>query len=177
MEGFQPLHNQHLEYIMEAKKEMSFFMDWITHGYQVIVRIPQNPHRCDASNNPLTYFERINIIQKSLVSSGVNKKDFAFIPFPIENPEKLPDFLPTSVPIYTTICDEWNSYKITILEKVGYKVIVLFNRESTVIRGKIIRSEILNDGKNWENLVPESTVDAVYKLDLERQAWEYYQII
>ena len=56
----------------------------------------------------------------------------------------LPNFLPTSVPIFTTINDTWNEYKIETLRKIGYEVISLWEDRNKEYNGIKIRELIVN---------------------------------
>lgn len=167
---FQPLHNQHLEYILEAKKCCDFLWIGITqYDIKRLQSSPNSPHREEAFNNPLTYFERITVLRESLTERGIKDNEYSFIPFPIDYPASLPDFLPIDIPIFTTICDSWNQHKIKILEELGYRVMVLFERQQNVIRGEELRVEIVNDILEWKKKVPQSSVLAVKKLKIKQR--------
>jgi hypothetical protein len=62
------------------------------------------------------------MIRSALLSGGVQSERFAVIPFPIEDPAELLDFLPSTVPVFTTVYDAWNEEKIRLLTEVGYTV-------------------------------------------------------
>lgn len=161
---FQPLHNEHLDYLLEAKKYCDFLWVGITQiNIQELFENPASPHRAEPKNNPLTYFERVELISDALVNHGVTKNEFGITPFPIENEKCLTDFLPTSIPIFTTICDQWNLFKIHLLEKKGYRVIVLKERHGEILRGEQIRKEIQSENNIWINKVPQATVKFVEK--------------
>src|SRR5437763_1227629 len=117
---FQILHNEHLEYILGAKERCRYL--WIGLTQFDIRNLAPSPalHRQMAVNNPLTFAERVEMITDALVMSGIDRDEFGFVPFPIENWQRLPDFLPLAVPCFTTICDEWNEEKIRRLEGIGY---------------------------------------------------------
>lgn len=112
-------------------------------------------------NNPLTYYERVSVITQALIEAGVLQSEFGVFPFPIESPESLPNFLPTSIPCLTTICEQWNREKIRLLERIGYKVVVLYERKVKKITGSRIRDEICLGIEGWRTLVPAATVRAV----------------
>ena len=59
---------------------------------------PLGRHRERPESNPLTFFERIGIISDVLIESGIDRSKFGFVPFPIETPQRLPDFMSVSVP-------------------------------------------------------------------------------
>jgi len=106
-------------------------------------------HRELPQNNPLTFFERVQMIRSALLDAHVSAQEFSFTPFPIEMPAHLPNFLPNSVPCFTTICEEWNRRKIKVLKDLGYSVEVLWERENKVITGSIIRGQLAAGSSEW----------------------------
>ena len=165
---FQPFHNDHLEYVLAAKKQCKFL--WIGITKYDITKFETSPlgrHRERPENNPLTYFERITAIGDALVEAGVSQSAFGFVPFPIETPSHLPAFMPTSIPCFTTICEDWNKEKIRVLRDYGYEVIVLWEREKKLITGGAIRQSIMEGGSKWMQMVPPATARAVERLKLK----------
>src|SRR5271169_4771736 len=79
---FQPLHNDHVEYIMEAKKRCEYLWIGIT-KYDVDQLNPLGRHRERPEANPLTFFERIKIIKEALIDFDISPANFGFLPFPI----------------------------------------------------------------------------------------------
>lgn len=164
---FQPFHNDHLEYALSAKKQCEFL--WIGITKYDITPIDASPlarPRERPDHNPLTYFERINIIAGALAEAGIGRSSFGFVPFPIETPNRLPLFMPISIPCFTTIREEWNREKIRVLESTGYKVIVLWERLEKTITGGRIREDIAVGGAKWKEFVPQATARAVEELNL-----------
>jgi nicotinamide mononucleotide adenylyltransferase len=164
---FQPFHNDHLDYTLAAKQQCRFLWIGITkYDIAPIDATPLGLPREMPDHNPLTYFERINIIGEALAEAGVNRDSFSFVPFPIETPKRLPLFMPRSVPCFTTIREEWNRKKIQVLKEAGYEVIVLWERLEKIIQGGLIRDDIVAGGVNWKEIVPPATVRAVERLNL-----------
>src|SRR5438045_3217769 len=96
---FQPPHNGHLEYILEAKRRCEFLWIGITsYNIRKLYLMDAAPHRAQRAANPLTYFERVQIITEMLIDAGLARSEFACTPFPIEQPEELPSFLSTTIP-------------------------------------------------------------------------------
>jgi nicotinamide mononucleotide adenylyltransferase len=167
---FQPFHNDHLDYALAAKKRCEFLWIGIT-KYDVtpIDASPLARPRERPDHNPLTYFERINIIAEVLVDAGIRRDSFGFVPFPIETPSRLPLFMPTSIPCFTTIREEWNREKIEVLKATGYEVIVLWERLEKTIAGGAIREDIVAGGSKWKDIVPRATATAVERLKLRER--------
>ena len=164
---FQPLHNEHLEYLRLAKDRCEFL--WIGITMPDITPLHLNPlgrHRERPDANPLTYFERTSIISEALTDLSINKTAFDFVPFPIETPPSLNNYLPTHIPCLTTVCEPWNREKIAVLERFGYSVLVLFERKEKQITGADIRRRIREGDDTWRSLVPTATARATERLDL-----------
>ena len=141
---FQPFHNEHLEYVLAAQALCDFL--WIGITKYDVTSTDLNPLgavRERPENNPLTFYERVHTIRESLIDAGVPGAAFGFVPFPIETPRRLHSFLATSVPCYTTICEQWNRDKIEVLRALGYDVRVLWERPTKNITGAAVRSDIL----------------------------------
>ena len=164
---FQPFHNEHLEYVLAAKKRCGFL--WIGITKHDITSADLNllgAHRELPQNNPLTFFERVEMIREALLDAQVSPGEFSFTPFPIEMPAHLPNFLPNVIPCFTTICEEWNRRKIKVLMDLGYSVEVLWERESKAITGSIIRGHLVEGSSDWRSMVPPATAKAIDRLDL-----------
>jgi len=164
---FQPFHNEHMDYVLAARAKCDFLWVGIT-KYDITPSefTPLGRHRERPENNPLTYFERVSIIMESLIEAGVEKGSFGFVPFPIETPQRLAEFLPLSVPCFTTVCEDWNREKIRLLRGYGYNVIVLWERTKKLVTGGAIREDIISGGSAWRSMVPAATIRAVERLEL-----------
>ena len=161
---FQPFHNGHLEYVLAAQKQSDFLWIGITKfDIEATELSPLGRIREKPENNPLTFYQRVTMIESALIENGVQRDEFAFIPFPIEKPIKLGQFLPTSVPCFTTVYEEWNREKISVLESFGHKVIVLWERQRKEISGGQIRSDMITRGTRWKEMVPNATVTSMSK--------------
>jgi nicotinamide-nucleotide adenylyltransferase/phosphinothricin biosynthesis protein PhpF len=167
---FQPPHKGHLEYILEAKRRCEFLWIGITR-YDLFDDTPCDvaTHRATLTSNPLTYYERTHILSAILLQSGIAPNAFGFTPFPIDRPTRIPQFVPTSVTIYTTLYDEWNRHKIKILEEAGYTVIVLWERSEKQYEGHLVREAIKSDSSAWESMVPASAVELIKQMQLKNR--------
>lgn len=164
---FQPFHFGHLEYLLEAKKHCNFLYVGITQfNIDQLADSPLDTHRQDPASNPLNYFERHEMITNVLLEAGLDMSQFNVNPFPLDEPRSLKYFLPSTVPIFTTICDEWNISKISMLEELGYKVKVLFTREDKKYNGVTIRHLIREGDDKWKEMLPSASIQAVerYKI-------------
>lgn len=157
---FQPFHNGHLEYVMGAMEKCSHLYVGITQ-YQTEHLVNASdlaPHRAMHSENPLTFFERLGCIRRALEDVGVLPDRYTVIPFPIERPASLPEFLPTTVPIFTTIYDDWNREKVRVLNHQGYDVEVLWERTTKAISGSQVRAALADGAAQVEEWVSPSVL-------------------
>lgn len=160
---FQMFHNDHLKYALLAKQQCEKLIVGITSPENTsLIREEVDPHRSEVAANPFTYYERYNMVKLALLEAGVKREDFEIVPYPIERPEILYNYVPLSATSFFTIYDKWGYEKLDRLKELGYGTVVLFdNREknmcSTEIRQKIV------DGTNWKDMVP----NAVYKYIME----------
>jgi cytidyltransferase-like protein len=161
---FQPLHNGHLKYVLRAKELCDFLWVGITqYNVNSLAESPKDRHRQESIHNPLTYFERAEMITDVLLDSSLKLSQFDIIPFPIERPECLPGFLPTTVPIFTTINDQWNIEKINTLRSIGYEVVTLWEDVEKEFNGMNIRKLICLGDETWKQQVPPATIRIIEK--------------
>lgn len=167
---FQPLHNGHLEYILAAKEMCDFLyvgLTQLTIGRLQDVSVAA-PHRATRLNNPLTYFERLSLLREALTDAGVSSDSCLVVPFPIEDDggRYLSEFLPLTVPMLTTVYDDWNREKVALLRGLGYRVEILWERNSKDVVGSTVRESILIGDGRYAEMVPAATARAVEQLDL-----------
>lgn len=153
---FQPFHNGHLDYLMSAFGRCQFLHIGITQFTRIFIDDRGMPRNL-SSSNPLTYWQRVEIIRSSLEAEGVSRDRFAFTPFPIETPSLLPEFISREIVCYTTIVSEWNNEKIQTLEDQGYTVEVLPTSVADGVRvttGTSIREMFRSGRADWRSFVP-----------------------
>jgi nicotinamide-nucleotide adenylyltransferase len=129
-----------------------------------------DPERSDPSNNPLSYFERLEVIRGALTQEGVDRSRFEIVPFPISRPELLRNYVPASCVFHLTIYDRWGERKHELLAAEGFEVNLLWRRplEEKGVTGKDVRARIA-DGRAWEHLVPAGAVKALRSLGIEQR--------
>jgi cytidyltransferase-like protein len=170
---FQPLHLGHMEYLERAAELADYLFIGLTQPDVRALRVTTEArHRSEAVNNPLTFFERMHLITEALDNVGIDKGRFSIIPFPIETPEALPDYLPIGITCFTTIVEDWNRLKIERLRAVGYHVEVLWERTEKAYRGETVRRLIQEGDQRWKSMVPVATVRAIERLRLAQRLAE-----
>lgn len=154
---FQGLHMGHMEFLLEAKKRCDFLVVGIT-NYDIHSRFLSQEAglgRFRPQSNPFTFYERMMMIRLSLQEAGVPLEEFTIVPFPIEQPEKISQFVPEGVTFFQTVYDQWGQDKLETLRRLGYETEVMWVRreEDRFTSGTQVR-EHMAAGEPWEELVP-----------------------
>lgn len=163
---FQMLHKGHMEYLLAGKARCGHLIIGISNPDPTVTRFSAaNPHRSQAVSNPLTYFERFQMVQGAMVESGVPLEAFDIVPFPINCPELLFNYVPRDAVYYMTLYDQWSLEKKASLEALGCRVEVMWQRTNAekFTSGTEVRTQI-TEGRDWRHLVPEF----VYRYITER---------
>lgn len=167
---FQMLHQGHMEYLLEGKKRCDYLLIGIANPDISLTKYSDAaPHRSSPLANPLTYFERFQMIRGSMLENGIALQEFDIVPFPINYPKLLGNYVPIDAKFYITIYDEWGIRKKEVLEQLGCSVEVMWERtdDERFTSGTEVRDRIAK-GATWENLVPQYVSDYVKrnKIDL-----------
>jgi cytidyltransferase-like protein len=161
---FQPFHLGHFEYLCAAEQRSDHLIIGITQ-YEPDLKDRESPrHRLNSSDNPFSYWERVEIISAALRSARLNLDKFSIVPFPIHMPELIDNFVDSRSIMFTTIYDRWNEEKVRRLEERGFNVCVLWKREIKIYEGKSVRVAMREDRQQFERLVPVGVAEAVYSI-------------
>lgn len=165
---FQVLHKQHLEYIQLAMNNTEHLIIGITNQNPIkeVGTNQEDPNRTNIRNNPFTYYERYMMIKNTMLEEGYLPEQFDIVPFPIEEPYYLKNYLPKNAIHFLTIFDDWGRKKKQILEDAGFLVEVLKDCpfEDKYICSTHIR-KMISDNQEWKHLVPY----AVFKYIVENK--------
>jgi hypothetical protein len=103
------------------------------------------------------------LVRAALVEAGIDQSRFDIIPFPIETPTRLREFVRPGSVCFTTELTPWNAEKIRLLQREGFEVVSLRVSAIDGVRvatGSTIRSLIRSEDESWKRFVPP----AVYEL-------------
>lgn len=153
---FQMLHLGHMEYLLAGKARCQRLIIGISNPDVTVTRFNNaSPHRSLAAANPLTYFERFEMIRGALLESGVPRDTFDIVPFPVNCPELLFNYVPREAKFYMTLYDQWSQEKKAMLESLGCEVEVMWRRTDAerLTSGTEVR-ELIRSGRPWRHLVP-----------------------
>ena len=95
------------------------------------------------------------MIRGSLLESGVPREEFDIVPFPVNCPELLFNYVPRDAKFYMTLYDQWSLEKKAMLEGLGCDVEVMWQRTDAqrLTSGTEVR-DLIRAGQPWAHLVP-----------------------
>lgn len=167
---FQLLHNDHMKYLLAGKEKCKHLIIGICNPEIELTKYTKvNPHRSKKSSNPLTYFERMECIKYSLIEAGVSENEFDIVPFPINFPEKIFNYVSPNAKYYMTIYDEWGEEKLkTLKDELNVDVDVLWRvplKQKGISASEVRR--MIQEGKEWEKYVPNFVYHYITKNNLD----------
>lgn len=162
---FQPFHNGHLEYLRGAYQRSSAVFVGITNPDPARIR-PEasDPLRHLPESNPWSYADRLLMVKAAARDDGLDLARVHVIPFPVNEPELWPAYVPEGVIQYIRLFSEWGGTKVDRMRDAGYEVVVLDEGAEKEVSGADVRAA-LRDGADWEALVPPAVARLIRKLD------------
>ena len=159
---FQPFHNGHLEYLHGAAARSDTVFVGITNPDPRRVREePSDPLRHLPESNPFTYTERLLMIEAVAEDEGI---PVHVIPFPVNEPELWPAYVPEGVTQYLRLFSEWGGTKLDRMREAGYEVVILDEGVEKQISGRDVR-DAMREGREWETLVPAGVARVIHSLE------------
>jgi cytidyltransferase-like protein len=162
---FQPFHNGHLEYLRGAAERSEEVFVGITNPDPARIRPePSDPVRHLPESNPWSYAERMLMVKAAAIDIGLDLARVHPIPFPVNEPERWPAYVPAGVTQYIRLFSDWGGTKLDRLREAGYDVVVLDEGSDKDVSGVEVRAA-LRDGGRWEDLVPPGVARVITSLD------------
>lgn len=166
---FQPLHVGHLEYLLAGKRLAELLVigitspdPWLT-GMELAA-----PERCNPLANPCTYWERLLMVEGSLVEAGISRDEFRIVPFPHSYPERLKYYAPVDALYLLTIYDRWGEVKQRRFEDLGLRTHVLWRRTDKVTSGTELRRLIRESG-DWRSRMPAAAARVIQEQAIDKR--------
>jgi cytidyltransferase-like protein len=162
---FQPFHNGHLEYLLGAYERADEVFVGITNPDPARIK-PEasDPLRHLPESNPWSYVERLLMVKAAARGAGLDLARVHVIPFPVNEPELWPAYVPDGVTQYLRLFSEWGGTKLDRLREAGYEVVVLDEGAEKGLSGAEVRAA-LRDGGDWEALVPAGVAAVLRSLE------------
>jgi cytidyltransferase-like protein len=165
---FQPFHNGHLEYLRGAAHRCDEVFVGITNPDPSRIRPePADPERHLPESNPYTYWERQLMVEAAAGDLGLEPGRLHVIPFPVNEPELWPAYVPDGVTQYLRLFSQWGGTKLDRMREAGYDVVVLDEGAEKEISGSEVRTA-LREGGDWEALVPPGVAEVLRSLERQR---------
>lgn len=154
---FQIFHNGHKRYLLEAMKYCDYIIIGITNpDPSRMKRTEVALHRNEESSNPMTYYERMKMIQKVCEELQIPTENYDIVPAPLDIPENLKYYVPNDILIMITVHDNWSLEKKRRLEVQGYDVKVLFEEYGMEKLSSTYIRKLISEGKEYSSYVPDS---------------------
>lgn len=151
---FQPFHNGHLEYLRGAAERSDELWIGITNPDPARVKPePSDPLRHLPESNPWSYAERLLMAKAAAADADLEPSRVHVIPFPVNEPELWPAYVPPAVTQYLRLFSDWGGTKLERLRAAGYDVVVLDRGATKQVSGADVR-KAMREGGRWEQLVP-----------------------
>jgi len=155
---FQVLHRDHLRYLLAGRALCRHLVVGITNPDPTLTREHRaDPHRSRAEANPLTYYERYQLVRAALAEAGTPLDALSIVPLPINLPDLYRYYVPLDAVFFLSVTDDWGRQKLRTFHDLGLRTHVLWDvppeakgLSAAEIRGRMLR------GEPWEHLVPPS---------------------
>jgi cytidyltransferase-like protein len=162
---FQPFHLGHLEYLRGAAAESDEIFVGITNPDPTRIKPePSDPVRHLPESNPWSYAERLLMVKAAGADLGLDPTGLHVIPFPVNEPELWPAYVPDGVTQYLRLFSEWGGTKLERFRAAGYEVVILDEGVEKAISGADVR-EALRESGDWESLVPPGVARVIRELE------------
>lgn len=166
---FQPLHLEHLDYILYIKDKCDHCVVAITNPFPTEVEPTElSPHRHEPDANPWSFFERYQIIRDALIDSGVPVDCFSIVPLSLDNECSWPSVLPNrdQSMFFVKVFSDWERSKLARFEQAGWPVSVISESEKKGMTASEVRLRLTRGG-DWRSLVPAATQRFIDRRDSE----------
>ena len=162
---FQPFHNGHLEYLRGAAARCDEVFVGITNPDPARIK-PEasDPLRHLPESNPFSYVERLLMVKAAARDAGIELERLHVIPFPVNEPELWPAYVPGDVVQFIRLFSDWGGTKLERLREAGYEVVVLDEGSDKEVSGADVRLA-LREGGDWESMVPFSVAAVLKRLE------------
>jgi len=105
---FQPFHNGHLEYLRGASERCEEVFVGITNPDPRRIRPEDSdPLRHLPESNPYSYVERLLMVKAAALDAGLELDRVHVIPFPVNEPELWPAYVPEDVTQFIRLFSDW----------------------------------------------------------------------
>ncbi len=142
---FQPFHCQHLEMVRFALQHASQILIGITNpDAEHREQHPSSRHRHLAESNPLSLWQRRQLIEAALIEDGLAKSSWDIVAFPLDQSERWPALVPLGTPQLVRVFSEWEREKVRRFEMAGYPTLVIEGDPAERLSASDVRTALRN---------------------------------
>ena len=161
---FQPFHNGHLEYLRGAAERSDEVWIGITNPDPKRIQPEESdPLRHLPEANPYSYSERLLMVEAAAADLGLDPRAVHVIPFPVNEPELWPAYVPAGLTQYLRLFSAWGGTKLERLRAAGYEIVILDEGAKKQLSGADVRAA-MRAGAAWEQLVPPGVARVLAEL-------------
>jgi nicotinamide-nucleotide adenylyltransferase len=162
---FQPFHNGHLAYLRGAAERSDEVWIGITNPDPNRVQFEESdPLRHLPESNPYSYADRLLMAKAAAADVGLDPGRVHVIPFPVNEPQLWPAYVPRGVTQYLRLFSEWGGTKLERLRAAGYEVVILDEGSEKDVSGADVRAA-MRSGDEWTSLVPPGVARVLRELE------------
>jgi cytidyltransferase-like protein len=162
---FQPFHNGHLEYLEGAAERSDEVFVGITNPDPTRIKPEKSdPLRHLPESNPWSYPDRLLMVKAAAADLGLDLARVHVIPFPVNEPDLWPAYVPEGVTQYLRLFSPWGGTKLERLQEARYEVVILDEGAEKELSGSDVR-RALREGGDWESLVPPGVARVIRELE------------
>lgn len=164
---FQPLHREHLAYIVAASARCRRLVVGITNP-DARSWLPEaaDPERHLPEANPFTYYERLAMVEAALGAS-LPGRPVRIVPFPIEDPVLWASYVPPGAVHLVRVLSPWGREKVERLRAAGQRVALVERGAAKGVSGASVRAA-MRAGGDWRRLVPPEVAAVIASLPRSR---------
>jgi cytidyltransferase-like protein len=163
---FQPFHLGHFAYLRHALRLARNVVVGITSPFpQLAVAEPTDPERHLPTNNPLSYFERMEIITAALARhDAALLTRVRIVPFDVNaDPSTYAQAIPLWVTQVVAPHEPWDDEKAQRFAAVGYSVVRIPTTPDR-LNATQVRARLRAGDESWRRMVPEGAGEAMDEL-------------
>lgn len=170
---FQPFHKGHLEYLLAAYDQSeNLIVGIVTPGDEPTEYEPNDPSRFGDENNPFSYAERVQMIDKALEEIGMLPDRINFVHFQPQLIDEWYAQVPKDAVYFLTTGQDEASAKIEekkaeAMRTRGLHVVQLdVPAQDEEYSAADIRDRIKSENQ-WEHLVPNAVADFIKEIEVK----------
>ncbi|MGE0823185.1 MAG: adenylyltransferase/cytidyltransferase family protein [Candidatus Binatia bacterium] len=162
---FQPFHNGHWQYACAALDRCERLVIGITNpDPSLIVREVADEERHRPEANVFSFFERLLMIQATIIEAKIDSSRLIMVPFPIHQPELWPFYCPRETTQFIRVFSPWGREKLRRFRMMGWPVEILDNGVTKEVSGSEVRRRLRN-GYGWDALVPPAVARVLREIN------------